>query len=244
MNNKYLKIVAFLFIVVLVFIVLIKKTPSQKQLTQAPPPMISTPNVLTDGSLSSPSISDVSENKTLKPAAATSADVSLKTDELTDNIKRSNALLEDFKKNSGLEIPTEFSKNIFQKINNTGDANTIGIMGYSPTDGTDLAILIHRGPVDPENIKKYIQDDVADELKMSITDADLKKAETIVPPPGSGFSSIQSWVIKENDKIAYISVAEKSDKTGTVLNVFSGPSSNIERNEEYYESLLLKFKSK
>ncbi len=156
---------------------------------------------------------------------------------------QSKAVIEDFQNQAHLEFPKEFQDMEFQKISGLG-SDTVGVIGKSELDGTTLATISRPGTMDLKNIKDFLQDDVAEALKMNITADALEHPENVGPPAGSGFSSIKVWTVKDGDTIAIITAATRSDNGGYYLNIFSGSKEDVEKNEDHYDEAISKFKTK
>ncbi len=241
-HEKLILVGVFVLIAAFVF----KKNFQKKELTSLPqgnanPSLNSNQNSqLPDSNISSrpPSIQD------LQPPISGVLDKSPKIAPKPPASAESKVLVSQFQNEARLEIPSELQNMEFQKIPDIGGNGTVGILGKSELDGTTLATISRPGPPDLNKTKEYILDDLAEALKMDITAKSLEKPQSLPPPEGSGFSSIQSWTIKEDGRIAVITLATRTDNSGTYLNVFTGPAEELEKNEEHYDDMLSKFKSK
>ena len=246
MLNKNEKIVLALIFSLAAGITYLKLSTKNTPLSSTKVEIVPSEDSIIANALSSDSPSQLptTEKSEMGDSPSDPLNVSQSPESLSAPSAESIALVNQFQIEAKLEIPKELQGMNFKKIPNTGDKDTVGMIGNGALDDTTLAIISRSGPTDLKKIKEYLMDDVADALKIEISKESLEKPEHVQPPAGSGFSSIQVWTVKENGKIAIISLATRSDNNGSYLNIFTGPDQTIEKNEDIYDDILSKFKSK
>ncbi len=152
-------------------------------------------------------------------------------------------LLNNFETNHKLKIPEFFQSYTFQKIPTPVDSETDGIIAKDQADGNTMAIFSRKTAPAPEELKKFISQEVAEVLAMRIPAASLEKPEQEKPKPDSGFSDVTVWTVRDKNKIAVITLAKRADNQGVFLNIISGDVDHMQKNEDHLEEELSKFKA-
>ncbi len=188
-----------------------------------------------------------SESASLNPKATstsstpTNAKQSLITPEM---LQTSRHVVNQFQTAAKFQMPKGFDRMIFKTMEGHNDHKTAAIIGKDIEKDFLYAVVSKKGKIDLDEVKTFLIDEAADELKMDINNQVFNSSETSAAWADTGYSTARVWNLKSNTSTAVVALLTRLDQSGTDLIVFKAPSHVVKKNAALLEEILWDIKAK